>query len=147
MSSGTFTPQDRALADAVVAARSGSTTTVADTHPQGWSRRVPGASAYFSGSQLSSLNSVSISDEAIVDADEVERMLEELAGTGMPYSLLTRGDITADLRPLVERHGLTLGTVLPLMVVGPEEFRPVALPSGVEVSTVSAADAEPHVAL
>lgn len=142
-----FSPQDRAIADAVVASRSGSLSSVSLVSPEGWERRASGVTAHFSTSTIATLNSVFVADDSIADPADVDAMLTELAGTGRAFSLQLRGPITAQLRAVAVRHGLAPQVVLPVMVVDPDDLRPVSMPAGAEVRTLAPNEVEPHARL
>ena len=83
--------------------------------PDGWTRAEPGALAVVTGVALPTLNGVCVAS-LDADAEVVADLLDQVAATGLPHSLLVRPDVAKRVTDLAVARGMTREQ-LPLMVL------------------------------
>jgi GNAT superfamily N-acetyltransferase len=100
-----------------------------------------GARLVFSAIPVSTLNAVHLGPDA--DTGEAEAFARELSGTGLPWSIVTRGDVSPAIERLAASYGLAQAESRPLMTWHAEPLPAPAggLPPGATVRTVRGAGA------
>ena len=79
-----------------------------------WSRREPGVSIAVAGVPAAPLNCLSILAPGVRRA-ALERLLDELTATGLPYSVEARPGMDATAAAVASRRGMTPDEDIPLM--------------------------------
>ena len=107
-------------ADVAAAAVAATSLHMRSENPRGWAVIEGGAVAAVIGLPIAALNSVSTER---VDADPavVARLLDQVADTGLPYSLQLRPGTSPALAEVAVARGLVMGYESPLMVLRDDE--------------------------
>ena len=114
-------------------------------NPHGWTVREGGAVATVSGVPVAMLNGVS-AERADADPATVARLLDQVAGTGLPYSLQLRPGASPALAGLARARGMVQERDSPLMVLpDPARLGPAQLVGHLKIRELSPGETEPHV--
>ncbi|MFR9776288.1 GNAT family N-acetyltransferase [Micromonospora sp. MS34] len=110
---------------------------------RGRSRQLDGAAIFVSGGRIPTLNTLVVSAPNVV---AVAELLDELAATGLPHSVLVRPAALAPVEDLLVARGRSVREQLPLMVrIGAAP--PVAATDGLTVERLAPGRAGDHVAV
>jgi GNAT superfamily N-acetyltransferase len=113
--------------------------------PEGWAIRAGGAIAAVTGVPVAALNGVS-TERVDADPGAVARLLDQVADTGLPYSLRLRPGVSPALAGLAAARGMIQGRESPLMVLqDPARLGPAQHVDGLKVRELAPEEAEPHV--
>jgi len=114
-------------------------------NPRGWTVREGGAIAAVTGVPVTMLNGVS-AERADADPATVARLLDQVAETGLPYSLQLRPGASPALAGLARARGMVQDRDSPLMVLpDPARLGPAQLVGHLKIRELSPGETEPHV--
>jgi GNAT superfamily N-acetyltransferase len=134
----------RVSADEAYAALDGMGKRLRQQHTVGMFRSDTTIEVFCSGTRLASWNGVFAPRVGAthLDIDEVAAGLDEIAATGLPYSLTSRASAREVLEPLAESRGLTLAEEIPLMVL--DDLANAVLPEAPPELSMRRASVEDH---
>ena len=114
-------------------------------NPHGWTVREGGAVAAVSGVPMAMLNGVS-AERADADPATVARLLDQVAETGLPYSLQLRPGASPALAGLAPARGMIQDRDSPLMVLqDPARLGPAQQVDHLKIHELPPGETEPHV--
>lgn len=117
------------------------------SHPKGWVRREGGITAMNTGAPVAVFNGVIVErDDA--DFDVAARLLDEIAETGVPYSVSVRCEEQTRFIELARCHALTAKVAFPLMIL--DSLSPVLdlpPPAHLEIREIAPEESGAHAAI
>ncbi len=134
-------------ADDAVEATLTDSSRFAAAHPEAWMRREKGIAVGYTGIPVAMFNGI-IVERADADLDVASQMLDEIAATGLPYSVAVRSHDHVAFVELARSHGLTAKMTIPLMVLeSPARIIEESLPDGLSVRELAPEEADEHAQL
>jgi ribosomal protein S18 acetylase RimI-like enzyme len=132
--------------DAAAAALLESWNLLMASSPEGWLRAEPGCVGVVTGATISTLNGVCVESEQF-DAPTVEKLLDEVAATGLPYCLQVRPSCDTDATEVARARGLIRDEDgVPLMVLeDPGRLAATMSVDGLVIRELSPAETDLHV--
>lgn len=110
-----------------------------------WVRREAGTLAGVSGIPLAPFNGVWAEDTRVAPAD-VERLLEEVAASGYPYSMQMRPGVDPEIASVATVRGMNREDAIPLMVLQePAETLEAQEVLGLELRVLPSTEAAAHI--